>query len=59
MTYFDLHEQCLTDVVSIAKTGENFRLLYDNKGRFTLHSISLEEAKVQKKPFIVIESTGF
>jgi len=33
------------DVVSIAKTGENFRLLYDSKGRFTLHSISLEEAK--------------
>ena len=36
----------LLDVVSIAKTGENFRLLYDSKGRFTLHSISLEEAKV-------------
>ena len=36
-----------SDVVSIAKTGENFRLLYDSKGRFTLHSISLEEAKVQ------------
>ncbi|KAH7422200.1 hypothetical protein KP509_13G096200 [Ceratopteris richardii] len=33
------------DVVSIANTGENFQLFYDNKGRFTLHSISLEEAK--------------
>eukprot|EP00249_Psilotum_nudum_P011962 c23491_g2_i2 orf=206-997(+) len=33
------------DVVSIAKTNENFRLLYDSKGRFTLHSISHEEAK--------------
>ncbi|XP_024377212.1 small ribosomal subunit protein eS4x isoform X2 [Physcomitrium patens] len=33
------------DVISIAKTNENFRLLYDNKGRFTLHHISAEEAK--------------
>ena len=34
------------DVVSIPKTGENFRLLYDTKGRFRLHSIKDEEAKV-------------
>ncbi|KAI5077569.1 hypothetical protein GOP47_0007393 [Adiantum capillus-veneris] len=33
------------DVVSIAKTGENFHLLYDSKGRFTLHSTSVEESK--------------
>jgi len=33
------------DVISIAKTNENFRLLYDSKGRFTLHAISAEEAK--------------
>ncbi|GLJ16018.1 hypothetical protein SUGI_0265710 [Cryptomeria japonica] len=33
------------DVVSIAKTNENFRLLYDAKGRFRLHSIKDEEAK--------------
>ncbi|XP_057834282.2 small ribosomal subunit protein eS4x [Cryptomeria japonica] len=33
------------DVVSIAKTNENFRLLYDAKGRFRLHSIKEEEAK--------------
>jgi len=33
------------DVISIAKTNENFRLVYDNKGRFTLHHISAEEAK--------------
>eukprot|EP01018_Ginkgo_biloba_P005229 Gb_18544 [translate_table: standard] len=33
------------DVVSIAKTNENFRLLYDSKGRFRLHSIKDEEAK--------------
>jgi ribosomal protein S4E len=34
------------DVISIAKTNENFRLLYDSKGRFTLHLIDSEEAKV-------------
>ena len=33
------------DVVSIPKTGENFRLLYDVKGRFNIHRISDEEAK--------------
>ncbi|URD72938.1 40S ribosomal protein S4 [Musa troglodytarum] len=33
------------DVVSIPKTNENFRLLYDTKGRFRLHSIREEEAK--------------
>jgi len=36
----------LTDVVSIPKTNENFRLLYDTKGRFRLHSVRDEEAKV-------------
>lgn len=36
----------LTDVVSIPKTNENFRLLYDTKGRFRLHSLRDEEAKV-------------
>ncbi len=33
------------DVVSIPKTNENFRLLYDTKGRFRLHSVKDEEAK--------------
>jgi len=33
------------DVVSIPKTGENFRFLYDSKGRFFVHRISEEEAK--------------
>jgi len=33
------------DVVSIEKTGEHFRLLYDVKGRFALHRITAEEAK--------------
>lgn len=35
----------LMDVVQIEKTKENFRLLYDTKGRFVLHKISPEEAK--------------
>jgi small subunit ribosomal protein S4e len=33
------------DVVSIVKTGENFRVLYDVKGRFVLKSLKDEEAK--------------
>lgn len=32
------------DVVSIEKTNEHFRLLYDVKGRFTVHRITPEEA---------------
>ena len=36
----------VTDVVSIPKTNESFRLLYDTKGRFRLHSLRDEEAKV-------------
>ncbi|ELK23579.1 40S ribosomal protein S4 [Myotis davidii] len=34
------------DVISIDKTGENFRLIYDTKGRFAVHRITPEEAKV-------------
>jgi len=33
------------DVISIEKTGEHFRLLYDTKGRFVLQSVNAEEAK--------------
>lgn len=33
------------DVISIARTEENFRLLYDTKGRFVLHKIKPEEAQ--------------
>jgi len=33
------------DVISIEKTGEQFRLIYDVKGRFTIHRITAEEAK--------------
>jgi len=32
------------DVISIDKTNENFRLIYDTKGRFQVHSITAEEA---------------
>jgi small subunit ribosomal protein S4e len=35
----------LMDVISIEKTGENFRLIYDTKGRFTVHRITEEEAQ--------------
>lgn len=34
----------LMDVIQIEKTGENFRILYDTKGRFVVHRISGEEA---------------
>ena len=34
------------DVISIEKTSEQFRLIYDVKGRFTVHRITPEEAKV-------------
>jgi len=32
------------DVVSIEKTGENFRILYDVKGRFQPHAVDAKEA---------------
>merc|ERR1711935_245715 len=33
------------DVIQIDKTGENFRLIYDVKGRYTIHRITNQEAK--------------
>jgi small subunit ribosomal protein S4e len=46
MPIFILSLKCdLTDVISIEKTGENFRLVYDIKGRFAVHRIVDEEAK--------------
>ena len=33
------------DVITIDKTNENFRLVYDTKGRFTVHRITSEEAE--------------
>lgn len=44
----------LPDVVSIDKTDENFRLLYDVKGRFVLHRITSEEARVHFPPLPVL-----
>lgn len=35
----------LMDVISLEKTKEHFRLLYDTKGRFIPHKISPEESK--------------
>jgi len=35
----------LMDVISLEKTGEHFRLLYDVKGRFAIHRITEEEAQ--------------
>merc|ERR1712013_503021 len=32
------------DVVQIEKTGENFRIIYDVKGRFSVHRITSSEA---------------
>ena len=32
------------DIVTIDKTGENFRLVYDTKGRFAIHRVTDEEA---------------
>lgn len=55
----------IMDVVSIEKTGENFRILYDVKGRYQAHKIDAKEAsfklcQIKKKamgpnkiPFIV------
>lgn len=33
------------DVVTLDKTGEHFRMLYDVKGRFSVHRVGNEEAK--------------
>lgn len=39
-------ESFYSDVITIDKTNENFRLIYDVKGRFSVHRITQEEAKV-------------
>jgi small subunit ribosomal protein S4e len=48
------------DVISIEKSGEHFRLLYDVKGRFTIHRITPEEAtyKLLKVRKIAVGSKG-
>jgi len=35
----------MMDVLTIEKTNENFRIMYDTKGRFVIHRINTEEAK--------------
>lgn len=45
---------CVPDVVSIEKTNELFRLIYDVKGRFTVHRITPEEAKVHSIPHYLL-----
>jgi small subunit ribosomal protein S4e len=34
------------DVISIPKVNEHYRLLFDIKGRYTVHPIKADEAKV-------------
>ena len=41
---FDFSIISSPDVITIEKSGEHFRLLYDVKGRFTIHRITPEEA---------------
>lgn len=45
-TFLNLYLKYFIDVITIDKTGEFFRLIYDVKGRFTIHRITTEEAKV-------------
>jgi len=48
------------DVISIEKSGEHFRLLYDVKGRFVIHRITPEEAtyKLLKVRQVAIGAKG-
>jgi small subunit ribosomal protein S4e len=48
------------DVISIEKSGEHFRLLYDVKGRFTIHRITAEEAsyKLLKVKRVAVGARG-
>jgi Ribosomal family S4e len=47
------------DVIEIEKTAEQFRLVYDVKGRFVVHRISPEEAsyKLAKVCYIRLDSS--
>jgi len=46
------------DVVSMPKTNENFRLLYDTKGRFVLHSLKTHQKEIDIK-LCKVKRTGF
>merc|ERR1711872_882960 len=43
------------DVVQIDKTGENFRIIYDVKGRFTVHRITASVAANKVQDIITFE----
>ena len=47
------------DVITIEKTGEHFRLIYDIKGRFCVHRITAEEAKVSSTAAIDISDDRY
>jgi len=51
------------DVVTLDKTNENFRLIYDTKGRFIVHRITAEEASYKlcrvKKVFHTKENVPY
>ncbi|KZW01179.1 ribosomal protein S4e [Exidia glandulosa HHB12029] len=40
----DTYPTGFMDVISLERTGEHFRILYDVKGRFVIHRITAEEA---------------
>jgi ribosomal protein S4E len=44
------------DVVQIEKTGENFRIIYDVKGRFTVHRFVLKQASCVKHRMMTLLS---
>merc|ERR1712241_98403 len=45
LTYQEVKKILFQRLIRIERTGENFRLIYDVKGRFAVHRISAEEAK--------------
>jgi len=51
----DINYPCgFQDVISIDKTSDLFRVLYDVKGRFILHKISPEEAKYKLAKVVTV-----
>lgn len=53
----DINYPCgFQDVVSIDKTNQRFRLLYDVKGHFVLHRISEEEAQYKLAKVIKVDT---
>ncbi|ORZ34978.1 40S ribosomal protein S4, Y isoform 1-like protein [Catenaria anguillulae PL171] len=48
----------LMDVISLEKTNEAFRLIYDAKGRFAVHRITAEEAEYKLCKIRKVKVTG-